>query len=128
MGIATAGSGLLGSITILTPVTQYNIKPCYFIGVGQFASGTSVEPKKTEKTAAGRLILTLPSDGRSFAAWPHLRVVARGCPHLVMVNAGIDRNGLKFLDQLHKALHGHFKHAPAKLRRGRGCVAAHTVA
>ena len=45
-----------------------------------------------------------------------------------MVNAGFDRNGLKLLDQLHKALHGHFKHAPAKLRRGRGCVAAYTVA
>jgi len=39
-----------------------------------------------------------------FAAWPHLRVLARGCLHLVMVNAGFDRNGLKFLDQLHKAL------------------------
>ncbi len=69
-----------------------------------------------------------PSDGRGFAAWLHLRVLARGCPHLVMVNAGFDRNGLKFLDQLHKALHGHFKHAPAKLWRGRGCVAAYTVA
>ena len=69
-----------------------------------------------------------PSVGRGFAAWLHLRVLARGCPHLVMVNAGFDRNGLKFLNQLHKALHGHFKHAPAKLRRGRGCVAAHTVA
>ncbi len=39
-----------------------------------------------------------PNDGRGFAARPHLTVLARGCPHLVMVDAGIDRNGLKFLD------------------------------
>ena len=39
-----------------------------------------------------------PSDGRGFAAWLHLGVLARGCPHLVMVNAWFDRNGLKLLE------------------------------
>ncbi len=43
-----------------SPVTQYNIKPCYFIGVGQFASGSAAELKKTEKTAASWLLPTSP--------------------------------------------------------------------
>jgi len=45
---------------ILTSPKQYNIKPRYFIGVGQFASGFTAELKKNEKTAAGRLHSTSP--------------------------------------------------------------------
>ncbi len=46
----------------------------------------------------------------------------------MMVNARLNCNSLKFPHQLHKALHGHLKHAPAKLRCGRGCIAARSVA
>ena len=54
------GCRLRGNIADLTSPNQYNIKPFDCVGVGQFASGSTAEFKKTEKTAAGRLHSTSP--------------------------------------------------------------------